>query len=357
MVSQKLLIFDYDDTIMPSVITRKLSKHPDYGAKLVKEHLDTFYRFIQYWKLTTGIPIIILSAGTIAYLHLISLYGRQLKISINYFDPRMDLCMFIPFPFTGIVNKNSNYLTLTNDNDVSVYLQNNMIHYYYSVFSKYKGSNYFFIHPGQLNEAATRSNETVPDSQSREFINGISHKKVVYVQHPLDEESMNACFYLPGINYYKEVGFYEFLNCRRQFKNLDALRKHISFVTGKPSRSLHFYFFDDRSSHLGMGDDDIYLSKPHTCTSSLFVSKILPILEGLMTNGHSCNTSEGKRECMRRQEIKLLNRLVTKLSSEKKLVFVAKHDGASPVSKKPAATAIAKSKSKSKPKGKGKAKA
>lgn len=340
MVNQKFLIFDYDDTIMPSSVSRTLSNQPDYGASSVKDHLNSFFQFILYWKKTTGIPIVILSAGTIAYLHLVSLYGKYLRISVNYFDPRMDICMFLPIPFVNILGKREDYLKLSNNNDVSTLLQKNMINYYYSVFSKYQGSNFYSIHPSQISEAVNQSNELLPGN-AREFINGISHKKVVYVQQSFDKQSMSGCFYLPGVNYYKEVGFYEFLNCRRQFKDLDALRKHFSFVLGKPTKAIHFYFFDDRASHIGMGDDDIYLSKPHTYSSNLFVNKLLPILQSLMESGDACQTqtSENQRECMRRQEIKLLNRLVSKLSSEKKLVFVAKHDGASPIAKRQRSTA------------------
>jgi len=339
MVNQKFLIFDYDDTIMPSVITKQLANEPDYGAKRVQQRLEGFYRFLRYWKQTTGIPIIILSAGTIAYMHLISLYGKHLRISINFFDPRMDVCMFVPVPFSCILSKQNNYLRLDNNNAVSTTLQNNMIKYYYNVFTKYPDANYYFIHPSQIE--AAQSVSQLPDHKNREFINGLSHKKVVYVQKPLDQQAMMGCFYLPGLSYTKEVGFYEFLNCRRQFKNLDALRKHISFVCSKPARSVHFYFFDDRASHLGMGDDDIYLSKPHTYPSSFFVNKLLPILESLMEQHDQCAVGENSRECMRRNEIKLLNRLVTKLSTTDKLVFVAKHNGASPVARR-----------KQKPKGK-----
>lgn len=342
MVNQKFLIFDYDDTIMPSSISRKLANKPDYGASLVKEHLNPFFEFIHYWKRTTGIPIIILSAGTIAYTHLVSLYGKNLLISINYFDPRMHVCMFLPISFTSIISKQNDYLKLSNNNDVSVLLQNNTVAYYYNVFSKYQKANVYSIHPSQIDEAIDQSKLQPGKGNAREFINGISHKKVVYVQQPFDAQNtfgakaLNGCFYLPGVNYYKEVGFYEFLNCQRQFKDLDALRKHFSFVLGKPTKAIHFYFFDDRASHIGMDTDDIYLSKPHTCSNDLFVNKLLPILKSLTESGDACKTqtSESQRECMRRQEIKLLNRLVSKLSSDKKLVFVAKHDGASPVANK-----------------------
>jgi len=334
MVNQKFLIFDYDDTIMPSVISRKLANQPDYGASQVKDRLVGFYRFLVYWKKTTGIPIIILSAGTIAYLHLISLFGKYLRISINYFDPRMDVCMFLPVPFTYIMTKQNNYLRLDNNNAVSTTLQNNMIKYYYNVFTKYPNANYYFIHPSQIEAALLQADAPSSNQKTRELVNGISHKKVVYVQKPLDPQSLQGCFYLPGVSYTKEVGFYEFLNCRRQFKNLDALRKHISFVCSKPATHIHFYFFDDRASHLGMGDNDIYLSKPHTYPSSFFVSKLLPILDSLMEQHDACPPGQSNRECMRRNEIKLLNRLVSRLSTTDKLMFVAKHDGASPVAKR-----------------------
>lgn len=343
MVNQKLLIFDYDDTIMPSSVTRQLANMPDYGAQLVKPKLEGFFRFLVYWKQTTGVPIIILSAGTVAYMHLISLYGKFLRISINYFDPRMDICMFIPIPFSFILSKQNNYLRLNNNNAVSTSLQNNMIKYYYNVFTKYPNANYYFIHPSQIEAAMIGASNQLPDLKNREFINGLSHKKVVYVQKPLDQTASTGCFFLPGISYTKEVGFYEFLNCRRQFKNLDALRKHISFVCSKPATAIHFYFFDDRASHLGMSDNDIYLSKPHSSPSTIFVNKLLPILDSLVEQHDQCNGGENARECMRRNENKLLNKLVTRLTSTDKLVFVAKENGASP---------IGKGKAKPKPKGK-----
>lgn len=331
MVNQIFLIFDYDDTIMPSNISRHYVDAPDYGAQSVESKLSGFYEFIRYWKKNTGIPIIILSAGTIVYLHLVSLYGTKLNMSINYFDPRMDLCMFIPIPLAIIMGKRINYLTLEHNNDVSKKLLTNLSLYYYNVWTKHPNNKYYQIHLTQIKDAEALT--TTPDQNNREYINGISHRKVVYL--PIGSDlSGETCFYLPGVNYAKTVGFYEFLNCRRQFKNLDGLRKHLSFVLDKSAKTIDFYFFDDKASHLGMGEEDIYLSKPHVYPSLFFVNKVVPILESLINTDSNCQQTDNNRECQRKNEIKLLNRLVAKLSSDKKLVFVTKHQGASPLYRK-----------------------
>lgn len=332
MVNQIFLIFDYDDTIMPSNISRNFVNHPDYGAQSVKAQLQVFYEFICYWKRVTGIPIIILSAGTIVYLHLVSLYGTKLNISVNYFDPRMDLCMFIPIPLAMTMRKKTDYLTLEHNNDVSRLLQNNLHLYYYNVWTKHPNNKYYQIHLTQIKDAESLTQ--LPNQNNREYINGISHRKIVYLPTGSDL-SGDTCFYLPGVNYAGEVGFYEFLNCRRQFKNLDGLRKHLSFVLNKPARDIDFYFFDDKASHLGMGERDIYLSKPDNYPSLYFVNKVLPILGSLITpESISGTNANGSREWQRRNEIKLLNRLVAKLSSDNKLVFVSKQPGASPLSRR-----------------------
>lgn len=179
MVNQKFLIFDYDDTIMPSVITRKPSKEPDYGAEQIKDKLEVFFRFIVYWKKTTNVPIIILSAGTIAYIHLISLYGRYLRISVNYFDPRMDVCMFIPIPFYYMMSSKPNVL-LQKNNGVNITLQQNAGKYYHTLLKQYPNLDYFSISPSQIEQAANKAYSLVPVKSQREFINGISHKNVYF---------------------------------------------------------------------------------------------------------------------------------------------------------------------------------
>jgi len=332
MVAQKYLIFDYDDTIMPSTITRKLQGEPDYGSNQVKDKLDVFYKFVKYWKNQTGTPIIILSAGTIAYMHLISLYGPKLRASINYFDPAVDICIFIPIPFDMITGKDS-IVNLNSSNGVNVRLQRDTARYYQNVFNKCPGLECYSIKSSQLENAQDTAHSHVPDKSQREFINGISHRKISYERKPVERYNLNGCFYLPGFNYEKQPGLYEFMNCRRQFKNLDALRRHISFVTGRPCRNIHFYFFDDKASHLGMGDDDLYLSKPFKYPSTFFVGKIIPILQSLMDSNCELNIA-APRENQRRNENKLLNRLVQRLSKTDNLVFVAKSDGSSPISKR-----------------------
>jgi hypothetical protein len=331
MVNQKFLIFDYDDTIMPSTITKKLASDPDYGASQVKEKLQVFFRFIVYWKKTTGIPVIILSAGTIAYIHLISLFGRFLRVSINFYDPGMDVCIFIPIPFYYMMSSKRNMITLENNNAVNLTLQENCGRYYKRLFESHSTLEYYSISPSQLEHAMSKAYTVVPEKSQREFINGISHKKISYQQKVVDQQTVTGCFYLPGYNYQKQVSLYEFMNCRRQFKNLDALRRHIAFVTNKHAKAIHFYFFDDKASHLGMGDDDIYLSKPFKYPSTFFVGKIIPILESLMESESEVCSREAPKECHRRNELKLLNKLVHRLSKTNNLVFVSKKDGASPI--------------------------
>lgn len=329
MVCQKFLIFDYDDTIMPSNITRKLMNEPDYGANQIRDKLDVFFRFIKYWKNTTNIPIIILSAGTVAYIHLISLYGQFLRISVNYFDPNMDICIFIPIPFALMTNQ-TNILSLHRNNPINIRLLKNTNNYYLNLF-KHHNMQYYSIHPSQIEQAIDTSHSLLPEKSQKEFINGISHKKIAYYKKQIDQDNLKGCFYLPGFNYQKEIDLYEFMNCNRQFKNLDALRRHIAYIYSKSVKLIHFYFFDDKASHLGMGDDDLYLSKPFKYPSTFFVGKIIPILEYLTKSENETCQNELSHDCYRRNEIKLLNKLVNQLSKTNNLVFVSKTNGSSPV--------------------------
>lgn len=323
MINQIYLIFDYDDTIMPSATTKLMQDEPDWGAALVKDRLEIFYRFIIHWKKTTDIPIIIFSAGTIAYVHLVSQFGPYLRISINYFDPAMDVCIFIPIPFYSITD-GSKIVKLNNNNMVNNKLYHNTSRYYQKLLSNHQSIEYQSINPSQIQRAYDHAANLHMDKNQKNHVNIYSHKKVCYSKQSVDPNSMTGCFYLPALNCKKEMTLYEFLNCKRQFKNLDALRRHISYVTHKPCKNIRFYFFDDKAIHLGMSDSDIYLSKPHNYSPTYFVGKIIPILKSLTDSHGNCQMGEKVYDCRRRNEIKMLKKLVDKLESTANVVFITK---------------------------------
>jgi hypothetical protein len=306
---------DWDDTILSSNVSKHLLNEPDFGAQKIKDKLSVFIIFAKYWKILTHKPVIIFSAGNLSYVQLVSLYGREVNMTVNYYDTNADLCIFCPIPFSCWTSGKL-CITLVNNNDINIQLHRNTSSYYKPIIES--GLTYHSVNKSQLMAAQKTYSVNQPTKQTRDFSNGCTHKKISYDAATTDV-NLDA-YFVSGINAEKKVDLYEYLDSKRQFKNLDAIRRHIAQMTGYKPLSIHFYFFDDKFSHLGMNVNDLYLSKPVDYPATYFVGKIIPILRSVVLE-HKTTT---KPLAPRTAEKQLLDMLKSKLDKEIYVVQVKK---------------------------------
>lgn len=307
------ICWDWDDTILSSNVSKHLLNEPDFGAQQIKDKVSVFVIFAKFWKIITTKPMIIFSAGNLSYVQLVSLYGREANITVNFYDSNADLCIFCPIPFNCWAT-NKTCLSLVTNNDVNIRLHRNAVEHYRPIIAT--KPVYYTVNKSQLIAAQKTYSVTQPTKRTRDFANGCTHKKIVY--DATGPEKHTDDYFVSGVNADRKVDFYEYLDIRRQFKNLDAIRRHIAYITGYRPNSIRFYFFDDKFSHLGMNVNDLYLSKPIDYPATYFVGKLIPILRSIVLE------YKANKVTHRNAEKQLLDLLRSKLEKEPNVVHVIK---------------------------------
>jgi hypothetical protein len=237
---QVVVVFDYDDTLRSQF---GLGPTPeDWHIDVTEENnIKTAVEFFRLWKRQTGLPIVLFSAGTLVYDQLVEPLGRVgFRVSLNSFSREADLVLFYP----GRAGQ------------------------------RLGGRGYYRADPQQLAEHCRRIARIwgQEDRSRATLLNGflpidnyviapfpedqrqlVGHV-VVEVDPDLDARNGVAIDLMPGIAPPGSTEVYI-------FKDLSALKHHLSFRLKCLPSEIGLVFFDDRYDHYGLSPDiDLYVS-------------------------------------------------------------------------------------------------